>query len=201
MLSRLTSTANEANQTCDKLDFNLMQIRNTIQLFYAVHILITNNLSALIIDIDPRLISHLDQSKYFNDKFRKEEIKYNKARQEILNELNSTGLRILKRSVTISQSIEYEDFNSDEIINNFESIDNILQKKCDRIDWYITNNDSTIFKLTSFSVSNKRICSLDRVESDIKYKHICEYGMYNILILKSDLFELIIISTRLLFCK
>jgi hypothetical protein len=33
-----------------------MQIRNTVELFYAAHVLTKNNLSALMIDIDPNLL-------------------------------------------------------------------------------------------------------------------------------------------------
>ncbi len=32
-----------------------MQIRNAVELFYAVHVLTKNNLSALMINIDPNL--------------------------------------------------------------------------------------------------------------------------------------------------
>jgi len=40
-----------------------MQIRNTIELFYAAHVLTKNNLSALMIDIDPGLLK--GKEKYF----------------------------------------------------------------------------------------------------------------------------------------
>jgi hypothetical protein len=58
-LSNITSTPGEANQTCNQLHSNhsnLMQIRNTVELFYAAHVLTKNNLSALMIDIDPKLL-------------------------------------------------------------------------------------------------------------------------------------------------
>ncbi len=58
-LSNITSTPSEANQTCNQLHSNhsnLMQIRNTVELFYAAHVLTKNNLSALMIDIDPNLL-------------------------------------------------------------------------------------------------------------------------------------------------
>jgi hypothetical protein len=33
-----------------------MQIRNTVELFYAAHVLTKNNLSALMIEIEPNLL-------------------------------------------------------------------------------------------------------------------------------------------------
>jgi hypothetical protein len=58
-LSNTLSTLTEANQTCNLLHSNrsnLMQIRNTVQLFYVVNILTKNNLSALMIEIDRNLL-------------------------------------------------------------------------------------------------------------------------------------------------
>ena len=58
-LSNLTSTSVEANLTCNFLhsnQSNLMQIRNTVELFYAAHVLTKNNLSSLMIDIDMNLL-------------------------------------------------------------------------------------------------------------------------------------------------
>ncbi len=58
-LSNLTSTSIDANYTCNYLHSNLsnlMQIRNTVELFYAVHVLSRNNLPSLMIDIHPNLL-------------------------------------------------------------------------------------------------------------------------------------------------
>jgi hypothetical protein len=58
-LSNLTSTSTDANETCHQLHSNrsnLMQIRNTVELFYAAHVLTKNNLSMLMVDIDPDLL-------------------------------------------------------------------------------------------------------------------------------------------------
>jgi hypothetical protein len=58
-LSNITSTPNEANHTCNHLHSNhsnLMQIRNTVELFYAAHVLTKNNLSALMIELDSNLL-------------------------------------------------------------------------------------------------------------------------------------------------
>ncbi len=59
-LSKITSTSTQANHTCNQLHSNrsnLMQIRNTIELFYAAHVLTKNNLSALMIEIDPNFLT------------------------------------------------------------------------------------------------------------------------------------------------
>jgi len=58
-LSNITSTPSEANYTCNHLHSNhsnLMQIRNTVELFYAAHVLTKNNLSALMIELDSKLL-------------------------------------------------------------------------------------------------------------------------------------------------
>jgi hypothetical protein len=58
-LSNTTSTSIQADRRCNLLNSNhsnLMQIRNKVDLFYAVHVLTDNKLSALMIDIDPNLL-------------------------------------------------------------------------------------------------------------------------------------------------
>jgi hypothetical protein len=62
-LSKITSTSTQANHTCNILQSNhsnLMQIRNTVELFYAAHVLTKNNLSALMIDIDPKSLKGIE---------------------------------------------------------------------------------------------------------------------------------------------
>jgi hypothetical protein len=57
--SNITSISSDANYTCNQLYSNLsnlMQIRNAVELLYAGHVLSRNNLTSLMIDIDPRLI-------------------------------------------------------------------------------------------------------------------------------------------------
>ena len=58
-LSDVASLPSEANQTCNEVhsnQSNLMQIRNTLELFYAAHVLSKNNLTGLMIEIDPNLL-------------------------------------------------------------------------------------------------------------------------------------------------
>ncbi|CAF0817214.1 unnamed protein product [Adineta steineri] len=58
--SNITSTATEANDTCNMAysnDSQLMQIRHSIELYYAAHFLMTNNLSELLIDISLHVLN------------------------------------------------------------------------------------------------------------------------------------------------
>ncbi len=110
-------------------------------------------------------------------------------RKKILDELNSAGLRISRRSKNYKQKFihnninsnnrtvidEYDNLNSENETDEFERIENI-QGICDRIDWNVINNDSTIYKLTTDLISDKIICSFSNVKSDIEYRHVCEYG-------------------------
>jgi len=165
-----------------------MQIRNTGQLFYAVNILTKNNLSALMIEIDRNLLKGNTIEKLYTiisfdylekriaeilttdqaqtDDFRRDQIKYHTLRRKLLNELNSIHLRISRRSKKLEQNL---------IHNDSERMDDI-RVVCDEIDWNIIDRNSTVYMLTTSSRSNKTICSLSDVQSDLKSKHICEYG-------------------------
>ncbi|CAF3690473.1 unnamed protein product [Rotaria sordida] len=116
-LSDVRSTSTIANDTCNHLHSNhsnLMQIRNAVELFYAAHVLTKNNLSSLMIDIDPNLLKGKtiaqilmeDQGRWqrMKDKFRDMRIRYYKLKAKIVDELNSAGLRISRRSKKIKQS-------------------------------------------------------------------------------------------------
>ncbi len=134
-LSKITSTSTQANHTCNQLHSNrsnLMQIRNTIELFYAAHVLTKNNLSALMIEIDPNFLTGneivfdenknqtisfycvekrlaeilIDDQQRMKEKFRQEHVRYYKLKQQILDELNSADLRVSRRSKNIKQSDE-----------------------------------------------------------------------------------------------
>jgi len=105
-------------------------------------------------------------------------------RKKILDELNSAGLRISRRSKNYKQKFMHNDINSnnrpvvldsENETDEFERMENI-QGICDRIDWNVINNNSTIYKLTTDLISNKIVCSFSNVKSDIEYRHVCEYG-------------------------
>jgi hypothetical protein len=148
-----------------------MQIRHTIQLFYAIHILTKNNLSALMINIDSNLlkmtevlINDQDQWQHMKDKFRELRVRYYKLKEKVTHELNSAGLRISRRSKKINQSV------------NLDS-DNDTRGICDQINWNVINNDTTVYLLTTSLISDKIICSLSNIKSDINYRYICENGL------------------------
>ncbi|UJR37331.1 hypothetical protein I4U23_030039 [Adineta vaga] len=115
-LSNLTSTSIDANYTCNLIHSNLsnlMQIRNTVELFYAAHVLTKNNLSSLIIDVESSLlrgrnISEMlmndpDRWKRMKKNFNEVRVKYQKLKKKIVDRLTSTGLRILRRSKKVKE--------------------------------------------------------------------------------------------------
>lgn len=57
LLPDVTSKSTLANETCNLVHSNrsnLMQIRHTVELLYAAHVLTKYNLSALLIELDPQ---------------------------------------------------------------------------------------------------------------------------------------------------
>ncbi|CAF1043599.1 unnamed protein product [Adineta steineri] len=190
-LSKIKSISTQANQTCSTLNSNLMQIRNTIELFYASYILTKNNLSTLMIHIEPNLLKGIltddqDQWQLMKNKFRKLFIRDYKLKEKFIDELNAAGLRISKRSKKIKQTVRnsdtYNHYNNER--NDEYEYDNLnladekqmndIQGICDRLEWNFINNGSTVYILKTSLISNKMICSLSDVESNIEYKHICE---------------------------
>ncbi|CAF3884623.1 unnamed protein product [Adineta steineri] len=91
-LSNITSTVIEANDTCNMAYSNnsqLMQVRHSIELYYAAHFLITNNLPELLIGISSHVLNEKkflegvtssDHKKWqmAQNKFRKIRLKYSK---------------------------------------------------------------------------------------------------------------------------
>ena len=145
-----------------------------------------------------------DQGRWqrMKDKFRELRVKYYKMKATILDELDAAGLRISRRSKKIQEKTraqrekyiadadaespsdsnhtslvdyEYDDLDSPEEIDESEHIDDI-HGICDQIDWNVLNNDSTVYILTSYLMSDKIVCSLSDVDTDVEYPHVCEYG-------------------------
>jgi hypothetical protein len=59
MLSEYGSTVAQANHTCDLLHLNtsrLMYIKQSMELLYAAHVVIKNNLNSLLIQVAPDLM-------------------------------------------------------------------------------------------------------------------------------------------------
>ncbi|CAF4179026.1 unnamed protein product, partial [Adineta steineri] len=185
-LSNITSTSIHANDTCNLLHSNLsnlIQIKNTIQLFYAAHLLIKNNLSSLIINIHPNLLQDFlgkpisqilsnDQQQWLliKEKLYQIKIKYEKLKVKIVKQLASAGFKILRRTKTITQDeIDFTDEN-----DTFDEVENI-HNICDRTDWNVRNNNATSFILITYIELDKTICSLSDVDNDRKYNIVCEY--------------------------
>ncbi|CAF1214242.1 unnamed protein product [Adineta steineri] len=190
-LSNITSTSIHANYTCNLLHSNLsnlIQIKNTIQLFYAAHLLIKNNLSSLIINIHPNLLQDFlgkpisqilsnDQQQWqqIKEKFYQIKIKYEKLKVKIVRQLASAGFKILRRTKKIIQNeIDYNEIDFTDENDTFDEIENI-HNICDRIDWNIRNNNATTFILITYIELDKTICSLSDVDNDRKYNIVCEY--------------------------
>ncbi|CAF0859125.1 unnamed protein product [Adineta steineri] len=170
--SNITSTATEANNTCNMAYSNnsqLMQIRHSIELYYAAHFLITNNLSELLIDISLHVLngfSTSDQKKWqmAENKFRKIRLKYYKK-------------QIKKMNQPRHETILYDDVginHIDDVNDDPEQLDNIL-KVCDQFVWNVLEEDPQFFLLTRYLVSNKFICSISDIDLSIHYKYMCQY--------------------------
>ncbi|CAF4174761.1 unnamed protein product, partial [Adineta steineri] len=193
-LSNITSTSIHANYTCNLLHSNLsnlIQIKNTIQLFYAAHLLIKNNLSSLIINIHPNLLQDFlgkpiyqilsnDQQQWqqIKEKFYQIKVKYEKLKVKIVKQLASAGFKILRRTKKITQDeIDYNEYDEIDFTDENDTFDEIenIHNICDRIDWNVRNNNATTFILITYIELDKIICSLSDVDNDRKYNIVCEY--------------------------
>ena len=105
---------------------------------------------------------HIDSELYDDDDDYYKE-------QNITNEISSNN-------TTAVEEFEYEDLDSEDEKDEFEQVEDI-RGICDRVDWNVMNNDSTVYLLTTYLISDKIICSLSNVEPEIEYEHVCEYGM------------------------
>jgi len=139
-----------------------------------------------------------DQDRWarMKEQLSKVRVKYQNITKNIVNQLNSAGIRILRRSRKLNQSsrknkrnsttidnssiiypdeYEYDDFDSSD---EFEQIDDI-RNMCDEIHWNVLNiiNNSTTYILTSYNVTDKIVCSLSDIDPHTKYHHVCEYGL------------------------
>jgi hypothetical protein len=140
-----------------------------------------------------------DQGRWqrMKQQLRKVRVKYQNSTKKIVDRLNLAGFRLLIRSSKAKQSFsqhksnqttiiisstvnntddEYDDLDSPDETDEFEQIEDI-RGICSQIDWNVLNNNSTVFILTTFILSNKTVCSLSDVEPDTEYRHVCEYSM------------------------
>ncbi|CAF2995113.1 unnamed protein product [Rotaria sp. Silwood2] len=184
---------------------NLIEIQNTVELIYAAHVLTRTNLPSLMLSIDPKLLigknlaemltNDQDRWKQMKQKFQKVRMKYINLTTKVVERLKLVGLHMLRRSRKIKQSsepykphettinssllinddeYEYDDLNSSDESDEFEEIENI-RRICDQIAWNALNDNSTVYMLTTYIVSDKIVCSLSDVEPKTEYHHLCEY--------------------------
>ena len=173
----MTSTSNEANETCHLLysnKSNLIQIGNTMELFYAGHILMRNNISALMIEIDRQFLngnnkhflkriydSHcLERNsrylllgrelKRMRNHFLRDQMKYHRLRKNLLDELDSIIFRMSKGSINFRSFLEKA--NETFTPHHFEQMENI-DKICNEIAWNVLDSNSTVYLLRVSSIS------------------------------------------------
>jgi hypothetical protein len=92
--------------------------------------------------------------------------------------VSSPDITLNLSSVINSDEYEYDDLDSSDEIDEFEQIED-TRGICDDTHWNVLNdmNNSTVFILTKYNMSNKTICSLSDVDPHTKYHHVCEYGL------------------------
>ncbi|CAF0844794.1 unnamed protein product [Adineta steineri] len=177
-LSNITSTVIEANDTCNMAYSNnsqLMQIRHSIELYYAAHFLITNNLPELLIGISSHVLNEKkflegvtssDHKKWqmAENKFRKIRLKYSKKQVKKVDQP--------RHETTLYDDVEIN--HIDDLNDDSEQLDNIL-KVCDQFVWNVLEEDPQLFLLTRYLVSNKFICSISDIDLSIRYKYMCQY--------------------------
>ena len=212
-LSNVTSTVDTANQTCTHLHLNnsrLTRIRHPVEFYYAAHVLVKNDLSALLVQIDPCL-SH---GKIFTEEFssnnwiswRSDENSFRRARLKYFNRKKGQTQRkenlysdddkdIDFQSTTISTSTK----DNSEAQSIDLSIDDI-RHVCDKVSWDEVNKNTDVFLLTRYKVADKIICSIVDTEPETNYEHLCQYGEYfSSSRSERDMFCLIEYSAWLLF--
>lgn len=162
-----------------------MQIRNTVELFYAAHILTKYNLSALMIELDPNLLKGKtmtdilleDQGRWqrMKEKFREIRVRYYKLKDKIVRELEEAGLRISQRSKKIKQSIKRK---KQKYLN--DQVD--MYDDYDYIENAINQTNHTIEEIDEYEYEN-----LDDDEEDNEFEHmddiagICDQVDWNVL--------------------
>ena len=100
-----------------------------------------------------------------------------KKQQSFKQYQSNDSIIIINSNVTNNNDeYEYDDLDSPDESDEFEQIEDI-RGICDQIHWNVFNNNSNVFILTTYIVSDKIVCSLSDVEPNTKYHHVCEYGM------------------------
>jgi hypothetical protein len=102
-----------------------------------------------------------------NNKYRQQLISNdNYDEQSIINYILQNNTKIINYQNLIDENDDFEQIND-------------IKEICHSIHWNITNNYSPVYILKRFVMSNRIICSLNSPRNDVKYEHMCQYGMSN----------------------
>jgi len=70
-----------------------------------------------------------------------------------------------------------EEKSDSSIVDDSEQFDNI-RSVCDTLTWNVLKNDSDVFILTRYLMSDKIVCSINDIEPNSSYEYMCQYGQY-----------------------
>ncbi|CAF1367377.1 unnamed protein product [Adineta ricciae] len=173
-LSNTTSRISQAKKTCNHTyltDSQLIRIKSIVELIYAAHHLMRNNLVESLIEIDP----YSFKEQIMKSKFSKINEKQWKSAIEKIRDFRRIDFKQKKKMesspITIDRSVDSQIDDSNQL--------NDIRHVCDEFIWNAINMDSTIFVLTRDFTSNKFICSINNIEEYAKYSYICEYVTHN----------------------
>jgi hypothetical protein len=93
------------------------------------------------------------------------------------DEYHMSEMELSEMNQSLPIEYEYDDFDAVDDDDEFEQVADITGT-CDQIDWNAINNDSTVYILSTYLISDKIVCSLSDIELDFEYDHICEYGKH-----------------------
>jgi len=112
------------------------------------------------------------------DFYQNDEYEYDQRELNITNHNLPNNTTVNISSIINNDEYEYDDLDSSDESDEFDQIENI-RGFCDEIHWNVLNNtnNSTVYILTKYNMSNKSVCSLSDVEPQTKYPHVCEYGL------------------------
>ncbi|CAF4512567.1 unnamed protein product [Rotaria socialis] len=207
-LPAFTSISATVNKSCHDVHFNhshLIKIQNTVELFYAAHVLLKNNFSSLMLSVDPKLIklkrnkdlaetilNDQEQWKAMKEKLHGIHNKYVNLTKRFVNRLRSVGLYIFrgfktpkryKLNKTMKDADLIIDNENEYELNALDSsgeIDEFEQFQdihdiCHHVVWNALSENATIYILTTYTLFDKVVCSLSDIEPYTEHHHICEY--------------------------
>ncbi|CAF1346175.1 unnamed protein product [Adineta ricciae] len=193
-LSNVSSTVSIANDICNTNIFNgsqLMYIKHMDEFNYVAHILIKNNLSELLIQIDSRLsidrklgaefvLSDLSEWKKADDKFQQVRDIYHNRKMK-----KSRRFRLENYSKQDNSVSPIDDTQTETLITSTQSTTStfptdsegfdVIRQACDKLIWNALDYDSKIFTLVVYMVSGEKYCAINDINPEISYNYICQY--------------------------